>query len=344
MKIDAWWFENKQRPEEVLQTDWVIPKSHFGVYAETEKITFPLTLCVTAKSGNLQLYRREFEIHEPKEQTETYTVECSEYSINLKCTVKEAAGLPGEILVKIKSQEWEYQEQVTCAYARLHGRITDFDGNPFPAPLLLSRIGFADAPYMGVWSDRNGEYSVVVPTGCYNAFYVDDNSYGKSTLENWSWHMIVDRDEEHNFKVGNGEVYSLSVWPNNGGGSTLFFWFRPMILPSIKKEEYEIELEGSKRQVMDISPELKAEDITVTLNGKPLPVVSLQKIYETCPDYTMPSYLVQTERYNGTPTVGKQTVIVEYDTAKRGGGQSYIARSQGRCQYFYKDSSGLVLQ
>ncbi len=219
-------------------------------------------------------------------------MECSEYSINLKCTVKEAAGLPGDILVKIKSQEWEYQEQVTCAYARLHGRITDFDGNPFPAPLLLSRIGFADAPYMGVWSDRNGEYSVVVPTGCYNAFYVDDNSYGKSTLENWSWHMIVDRDEEHNFKVGNGEVYSL----------------------------------------------------TVILNGKPLPVVSLQKIYETCPDYTMPSYLVQTERYNGTPTVGKQTVIVEYDTAKRGGGQSYIARSQGRCQYFYKDSSGLVLQ
>lgn len=179
-------------PGRSLQTDWVIPKSHFGVYAEIEKITFPLTLCVTAKSGNLQLYRRKFEINEPKEQTEAYTAECSEYSINLKCIVKEVAGLPGDILVKIKPQEWEYQEQVICAYARLHGRITDFDGNPFPAPLLLSRIRFADAPYMSV-CDRNGEYSVVVPTGFYNTFYVDDYSYGKSALENRNWHMSIDR-------------------------------------------------------------------------------------------------------------------------------------------------------
>ena len=343
MKIDAWWFENKQHPEEVLQTDWAVPKTHFGIYAEAEKLTCPLTLCVTAKFNESKNYYREFQINDYKEEKDSYTVDASENLLNFECIVEDVTGLPEEILVEIKSKEGEYSERISCEYARLHGKITDFDGNPFPAPLLLARIGFAGGAFMGVWSNKNGEYSVVVPKGCYNTFYVDYNRYGKTTLENWSWHMIVDRDEEHNFKVGNGEVYSLCVWANNGGSSTLFFWFRPMILPSIKKEEYEIELEGEKRQVLDISPELRAEDITVTLNGEPLPVISLQRIYETASTYTMPAYIVQTKRYNGTPSTGKQTVILEYDTAKRGGEQ-YIARSQGRYQYFYKDGSALVLQ
>lgn len=342
MKIDAWWFENKQRPEEILQPDWATPKTHFGIYAETEIITLPLTLSVTAKSGGFTLYQREFKINEPEEKTESYTVECSENILILKCTVKDVSGLPDEIFVSLKTKEWEQQQQVSCAYARLHGKITDFDGKPFPAPLLLSRIGFSEETYMSVWSNRNGEYSVVVPKGCYNTFYVDDDSYRKTSLENWSWHMIVDRDEEFDFKVGNGEVYSLSVWTNNGGAGTLFFWFRPMILS--KREEYEITLEGEKRNVLDIAPELFAEDITVTLNGKPLPVISLQKVYETGTNYTMPAYIVQTKRYNGTSTLGKQTVVLEYDTSKRGNGQACVARSQGRYQYFYKDGSGLVLQ
>lgn len=344
MKIDAWWFENKQCLEEILQADWAVPKTHFGIYAEAEKLTCPLTLCVTAKFNESENYYREFQICDYKEEKESYTVDATENILNFKCIVEDVAGLPEEIFVEIKSETGEYSERISCEYARLHGKITDFDGNPFPAPLLLARIGFSGDTPIGVWSNKNGEYSIVVPKGCYNTFYVDDNSYGKTTLENWSWHMIVDRDEEHNFKVGNGEVYSLCVWANNGGSSTLFFWFRPMILPSIKKEEYEIELGGEKRQVMDISPELKAEDITVTLNGEPLPVISIQRIYETASTYTMPAYIVQTKRYNGTPSTGKQTIILEYDTSKRGGEQAYIARSQGRYQYFYKDGSAFVLQ
>lgn len=344
MKLDAWWFENKQRPEEILQPDWATPKTHFGIYAETEKITFPLTLSVTAKSGGSVFYEREFQIHGPKEEQETYTAECSENVLIFKCAVADVAGLPEEIFAAVKTPEWEAKERVSCEYARLHGKMTDFDGNPFPAAFLLSRIGFSEEPYMCVWGNQNGEYSVVVPKGCYNTFYVDDDSYGKTSLENWGWHMMVDRDEEFDFKIGNGEVYSLCAWANNGGAGTLFFWFRPMILPSIKKEEYEITLGGEKRNVTDIAPELLAEDLTVTLNGEPLQVISLQKVYETSTDYTMPAYIVQTKRYNGTPTLGKQTVVLEYDTAKRGDGQAFIARSQGRCQFFYKDSSALSMQ
>ena len=47
----------------------------------------------------------------------------------------------------------------------------------------------------------------------------------KSSLENWSWKMCVDRDEIHNFKIGTGEVYGLSVREDTGGGNFLFMYF-----------------------------------------------------------------------------------------------------------------------
>ncbi|MDE7210243.1 MAG: hypothetical protein K2O03_02210 [Lachnospiraceae bacterium] len=343
MKIEAWWFENKQKPEDILQPEWS-PRTHFGIYAEIEDIVCPFTLCVTAKTGDLLLYKKEFVLESGEQTGDSYESACYDGGLNFTGFAEDVTGLPEEMFIEIKMPGKTYRERIACEYARLYGKITDFDGNPFPAPVMLARIGFAGGSGMGVWSNQGGEYSIVVPKGCYNTFYVDDNSYGVSTLENWSWHMIVDRDEEHNFKVGNGEVYSLSLWSNNGGSSTQFFWFRPMILPSIKKKEYEIELGGEKRNVTDISPELKAEDITVTRNGVALEVISLQKIYETGNSYTMPSYIVQTKRDNGLPTTGKQTVILEYDTAKRGGEQDYIARSQGRCQFYYKDMTALSLK
>lgn len=343
MKIEAWWFENKQKPEEMLQPEWS-PKTHFGVYAEIEDLVYPLTLCVTARTGDLVLYQKEFVLEGGGQTGDSYESDCYGGGLNFTGFAQEVAGLPEEMFVEIKMPGKTYRERIVCEYVRLHGKITDFEGKPFPAAVMLARIGFAGGSSMGVWSNPGGEYSIVVPKGCYNTFYVDDNSYGNTSLENWSWHMIVDRDERHDFKVGNGEVYSLSVWSNNGGSSTLFFWFRPMILHSLKKEEYEITINGEKRTVTDISPELEAGDLTVTLNGKTLPVLSLQKIYETGNSYTMPSYIVQTARSNGLLTTGKQTVIVEYDTAKRGGGQAYTARSQGRCQFYYKDMSALGLR
>ncbi|MDE7325902.1 MAG: hypothetical protein K2N63_06470 [Lachnospiraceae bacterium] len=341
MKIEAWWFENKQKPEEILQPEWMTPRTHFGIYAELGGDSCPLTLCVTARSGNLVLYQGEYILEDSEQACESYESSFCDGGLNFTGYVGDVKGLPDEILVEIRCGGKEYKKQISCEYARLYGCITDFDGNPFPAPLMLARIGFAGGSCLGAWSDKNGEYSIVVPKGCYNTFYVDDSSYKVSTLENWSWHMLVDGDEEHNFKIGNGEVYSLSVWSNNGGSSALFFWFRPMILA--KKEEYEVTINGEKRGVLDISPELKPEDITVTLNGVKLPVLSLQKIYETGTNYTMPSYVVQTKRYNGLPTTGKQTVILEYDTVRRAGEQTYIARSQGRYQFYYKDNSALAL-
>lgn len=339
MKIDAWWFENKQGASEVLQPEVFIPKTCFGVYAEVDKITYPFTVKVTSELDGKQLYRGEFTIKSCNEAYETYEARCTDSTFTFKALAENASGLPDKISVETETGGKRYAETVKCEYARLYGKITDFDGKPFPALVQMQRVGFDKDISIGVWSDKNGEYSAVVPKGCYNSFFIDDESYGNTSLESWCWHMLIDGDEEINFKIGNGEVYSLSVWCNNGGGQTLFFWFRPMILG--KKSEYKIELNGQSRTVTDLSPELEAEDITVTLNGRKLKIISLQRVYETTENSVMPAYVLQTERPSGA--VGKQTAVVEYDTAKRSAVLGYTAQSQGRVQFYFKDSNSLTL-
>lgn len=339
MKIDAWWFENKQKMSEVLQPETAIPKTCFGVYAELDKITYPFTVKVTAEADGKQLFSGEYTIKSCTEEYEKYEARCTDNAVTLKSLAENVTGLPDKITVEIEIGGKRCAETVKCEYARLYGKITDFDGKPFPAEVQLSRVGFDKNITIDVWSGKNGEYSVIVPKGCYNSFWIDDESYGKTSLENWCWHMLIDGDERLDFKIGNGEVYSLSVWCNNGGGQTLFFWFRPMIVG--KKSEYDAEINGRSRTVTDISPELELEDITVTLNGRALKVISLQKVYETTENYVMPAYIIQTERPCGL--TGKQTAVVEYDTSKRSAELGYTAQSQGRVQFYFKDSCCLTL-
>lgn len=345
MKIEAWWFETKQKEREILQPAFFTPKTHYGIYAELNKIEFPVVISVSAYVQTSEIYSQKLVIENSSESNDRYEIECFNNAIIFKGFVNDVFKSPDEMVIRINTGKQEYIQTIHCEYVQLHGKISDFNNVPFSAAILLYRVAFdGKMSCMGAWSNKNGEYSVVVPKGTYNAFYVDDESYGKTSLENWSWHMIVDKDEEHNFKIGNGEVYSLSLWPNNGGSSTLYLYFRPMILPSIKSEEYEIDMNGQKRSVTDISPELELCDLRVMLNGINLEIISLQKIYETSNNYTMPAYIIQTKRWvDNLSTIGKQTVIVEYDTNRRLGSLNYIAQSQGRMQFFYKDVYGLTL-
>ena len=345
MKIDAWWFENKQTENEILQPELGFPKTQLGIYAELDELSYPFRIIASAKKENDEIYNREFEIVQG-ETSEAFEITCGDCGFLFKSVTEEIKGLPDEIEVKIIMGGKEYSETIKCEYAQLHGKITDFDGKPYPAVVAFRRIAFGtDYAEMAVWSNNEGEYSVIIPKGLYNNFFVCDHGYGQTVLENWSWNMLVDRDEEHNFKIGNGEVYSLSPWCNNGGGRTMFFWFRPMILPSIKNNNYEAEINGKKRTVNDISPELDISDISVTLNGKALKVISLQSIYETGTDYAMPAYILQTERPGkASEVVGKQTVIVEYNNSERKDKVGYLAQSQGRTQFYFNDFFALALK
>lgn len=161
-------------------------------------------------------------------------------------------------------------------------KTTDFQGNPFQAAVVFQRKLFGGkTPSIGVWSDVKGEYSVIIPTGKYDSFYVDDNSYNVSSLENWSWNMHVDCDATHNFKIGNGEVYNLSVTEEE---NNLIISFRPMILPSIKKVETNISIEGESYLLVDIQPDIEKEDLSVSIDGQIVPILSIERDYEKIMD------------------------------------------------------------
>jgi hypothetical protein len=340
MLIDSYWFNNTQNENEILQPDFFVPKTHLGVYAELETLEFPVCIDFTAIVNGSILYEKQFTFFESEnsieEKYDVYII--ADKGIIIGSIFTENTNvLPEHIKISINSGDKVYSKDILCEYAILSGKITDFTNKPFPAAFKFYRESFGGG--IGVWSNKDGEYSITIPQGIYNAFYVDDNSYRKTSLENWSWHMIVDRNETHDFKIGTGEVYSLCVWVNNGGFSTLFIYFRPMILH--KSSQYQVEINANQFNVTDKCPELNIEDITVTLNGYELKKLSLQKIFETSDKDAMPAYILQVKRRPESKeyfATGKQTLIVEYNS-----NENYTAQSQGRTQFFYKDVFALSL-
>jgi len=152
--------------------------------------------------------------------------------------------------------------------------------------------------------------------------------------------MIVDRDEIHDYKIGNGEVYSLDVWANNGGFQNLFIVFRPMALAYvIKQSGSNMDINSKDYTVVDTCPDIDINDVSVKINNCNATVVSLQKIFETGSDgLAMPLYVLQVERL---ATSGKQTLVVEYGFTDSGGN---IIQSQGRTQFNYVNVNRLAIR
>ncbi len=329
--IEAWWFENKQKSSEILQPEWFNPKTHCGIYAEFNKIEFPIILNLITYRNNKQCFCKEIEIKGLRNSAD-YEIMTKNNTALIKVFAKGIEGLPEYIYISFKLTTRTYHKKIKCKYSTLQGYTKDFDGHPFPTAVVFERKAFGGkTPYIGVWSDNEGKYSVTVPNGEYNAFYVENNTYKTTTLENWSWKMYVDRNETHDFKIGTGEVYGLSVWQNTGGGEIMFLYFRPMILPQIKMRKYTVKLNNENREVIDIQPDLKKENIKIFIDGREVQIFSLQKLFETGnykkDKFIMISYIVQIK---APPlTRGKHTVILEYETNNK-----YKSQSQGRTQFF----------
>lgn len=244
---------------------------------------------------------------------------------------------PEKIIITISSQDEELEKLISCEYHKLYGYISAFKGHPLKSFILIKPDAFNTV--CGVWSDSSGYYEIYFPERTYNCFYVNDGNYRVSTLEAWAWHMIIDEDQCLDYKIGTGEVYNLNVWSNNGGSNTYFISFRPMVLVhNNKSEEYEQLINNKKYNIINISPDLKIEDITVKINGGKTEIYSIQSFFETGNNNALPSYLIQVRR--NYPRFGKQTIIVEYDKTIEIEGNKIYQNSMGYFQ-FYLNFEGL---
>ena len=306
--------------------------SSLQIYGKVPAKSFQVEAKVYLKDRK-QVFHRVFDVAREKKE-DTYNMDFRGGFFRLTCPVDILTQNPGRIEVTIRSPEGEKTKEIQCRYHKLYGKITDFQGNPFRGFVWINPDAFGTS--VGVWSDASGNYEIEIPERTYNSIAVDDESYAVKTTETWAWHIIMDADQNLDFKVGTGEVYNLNVWPNNGGGDTYFISFRPMALHLFQQnmgKENPFVLDEKTYNLIDIAPDLKAEDITVTINGKTSEVISLQRYYETAPGTAMNAYLVQVN-LEGIDKTGKQTVVLEYRAETEVDGETVVTNSMGYFQYY----------
>ncbi len=290
--FDAWYFKNEQYSQQVLQPDFFNPISHLVLLCSYIDINTPIKLFhVECYFENLILYSKDVDITKNN-------IDCEITSDAIKTLIKiplELQQNPSKIIISYKQNDTSIKWEKTCKYAKISGKVTNFSGGAFPAAIVMYRYGFDKGKIsMGCWTDNQGEYNITIPCGAYNAFYCDDNTYGKSTLECWGWNIFVEEDRAFDFSIGNGEVYSINVFTDNGGMNNLFIVFRPM---SLIKKESTVFINNKKYNCVEACPELESENVQILLNGKQCSITSLQKFYNTSNDgIAIANYVVQIEK------------------------------------------------
>ena len=335
-------FRNTQANQDILAYWYNIPPDSMTMHASGNKIDFfsileiygrtpasPFEVDVRVWAGKDEVLERSFQIIQDQE-AESYSVDFSGDYFRLSHPVEFLEQLPDRIIVALRDNKEERTQEIPCHYHKLFGTVSDFSGNPFRATVSIRPDGFRHS--MTVWTDEAGYYEIQLPERTYNGIFVDDESYTVDTLEAWGWHIIMDADQRLDFKVGTGEVYSMQVWPNNGGYPTYFISFRPMVLVKDKKE-YRCSVNNIERQVTDIAPDLEMSDIRVTVNGKEAEIESVQTYYETGSDSMMPAYLVQIRKAD-LDRVGKLTFMLEYQKEMEIDGEKTIRNSMGYFQCY----------
>ena len=269
-----------------------------------------------------------------KDDSTPFDFEVNDGFFKLGCPVEYLDENPVRIVITLVSSTGKRTKVIECRYHKISGHITDFEGNPEMAYVCFSPDAFG-SPF-GIWSDSSGYYELEVPERTYNSVIVNTQEYKISKLEAWGWHIIVDRDQRMDYKIGTAEVYSLNLWANNWRGGAYSIAFRPMALvpkAQINSRDTTITMNGNFWKVIRITPELEPEHLNVTINGSVAKIISMQKYYETAQGMALPAYIVQVERGEHS-TPGKKTGMVEYENLMEIGGKNVVCNSMGYFEFY----------
>jgi hypothetical protein len=205
---------------------------------------------------------------------------------------------------------------------KLHGRVTDFEGRPLHDALVnvLGR-GF-ERDIATVSTDEYGMYEVELESGTYLAVWICKD-YKEKMLEYWAWHVPVYNDLEMNARVDGLELYGVNAfWPRQR--STVMVFFRPM---SLKRYKAHGSTDDFGPGLIPLCPNLSPEDIEITIDGAPAPLLCVSKVREEAPpDQYSDAYLahVEAEGIQETDAYRKINVaIVDRETGERGEGSVF---------------------
>ena len=210
----------------------------------------------------------------------------------------------------------------------IHGQVSDFSGHAIAG----ATVELKDQQFSTVatdTSDSSGRYHIEVPAGNYMALAACKD-YQTKNLEYWAWNVPAESDLEINPRFDRLEVYAMNAWRPQGAYPSYQVYFRPM---SLSKVAAAYAAAGSmealgKLPVLDIAPELKADDIQVTIDDVKVKVLEVNGVRESSGrDQYMFGYLIQTSLPEAKPKHGHTVidiVLTDSATGEKGEGCLFV--------------------
>ena len=181
------------------------------------------------------------------------------------------------------------------SWSRFHGRVKYRDGHWNSSLITMIPTGWGAPSVMEVPVADDGSFDAMVPARIYMVLNIDGTGYQHDAMERWAWDYDLTRDHEEVFTIGRMELYGMRAFNIKGGGRKVLVVFRPTTLTRLLRfdanqdgvlSESEKEAFGPamKASPTAIGPELKADQVKVWFDGKPLPILQFNQIPEASSD------------------------------------------------------------
>ncbi len=216
------------------------------------------------------------------------------------------------------------------AEVRISGRVSDFQNRAISGASIELKNARFETVAKSV-SGADGRYTLTAPRGRYLALTAVKD-YQVKSLEYWAWNVLAAEDLEINPRFDRLEVYALNAWRPQGGYPSYQIYFRPMSLTRTAKKISEVGgMEALGRLPMiDIAPPLARDDVKVTIDGEPVPVLRINRISEaTGPSQDMVGSVIQAglPKRASPKNVSVVTVtITDRETGEMGEGSLFVER------------------
>lgn len=188
-----------------------------------------------------------------------------------------------EAVAEIEVDDGEgIRRRVPFHFHRVHGRVTDFSGDPPPVASFVVLEADQNEFVAGVETDSLGRYEMLVPAREYHTAIALNENFGDTTLERWAHHLTVEGDTRIDFRIGEVEVYRLTAAVT--AESTVIadfslFTIHHFLDPMIDR----LEREGEETSMLEIVadrgfyPDLGVADVALAIDGRPVEVWTVER-------------------------------------------------------------------
>jgi hypothetical protein len=171
-------------------------------------------------------------------------------------------------LLDPKSVHIDYEKKSFDIPIRLHkiyGKVTDFKGNPLSVVFL---VNWDYDTYLRGMSDADGNYTLWLPEEKVIHIFIDNATYGKSTLECFIGHeFILKKDLLLDLSIDRMELYNMRSWASF---TSFYVYFIPMSLTRSNDQK----LNNTREEW----PSLNVDRVKLFVNNKE---ISIKNIVET---------------------------------------------------------------